>query len=88
VQIYLNGGFNDLFANASNGDKSTITHESQRRIDLILTNESAQSRLIAGSGFVLGTAARPEGVDWRSLDTFEGYAADHYPVSTDIKLGE
>lgn len=88
VQIYLNGGFNDLFANASNGDKSTITHESQRRIDLILTNESAQSRLIAGSRFVLGTAARPEGVDWRSLDTFEGYAADHYPVSTDIMLGE
>lgn len=85
VNIYLRAGFNDLFAQAVNGDKSAITHESNRRIDLILTNEAASERLIAGSEFVLGTAARPEGVDWRSLDTFEGYAADHYPVSADLK---
>jgi endonuclease/exonuclease/phosphatase family metal-dependent hydrolase len=85
VQIYLRGGFNDLFANARSGDRSVITHESNRRIDLILLNEAAKKHLVADSGFVYGTAARPEGVDWRSLDTFEGYAADHYPVSTDLR---
>lgn len=88
VKIYLKGGFNDLFANAKSNDKSVITHESERRIDLVLLNEAALERVVADSGFVLGTAARPEGVDWRSLDTFEGYAADHYPVSIDLNLGK
>lgn len=88
VKIYLKGGFNDLFANAKSNDKTIISHESNRRIDLILLNEAAKRRLVADSGFVLGTAARPQGVDWRSLDTFEGYAADHYPVSTELTLSK
>lgn len=87
VQIYLQGGFHDLFAQVRSGDKSYMTHESNRRIDLVLLNESAKMRLVTDSGFVYGTAARPEGVDWRSLDTFEGYAADHYPVSMDLRHG-
>ena len=84
MKIYLREGFNDLFANARPGDKSVITHESERRIDLLLMNAEAKKRLRAGSGFVLGTAARPTGVNWRDLDTFDGYAADHYPVSADL----
>lgn len=88
VKIYLKGGFNDLFAYAKSNDKTIISHESNRRIDLILLNEAAKGRLVADSGFVLGTAARPQGVDWRSLDTFEGYAADHYPVSTELTLSK
>lgn len=86
VKIYLEGGFNDLFAEAKSNNESIVSHESNRRIDLILLNEAANERLVADSGFVLGTAARPEGVDWRSLDTFEGYAADHYPVSAELTL--
>ena len=85
VKIYLRDGFNDLFAKASSGDNSAITHESGRRIDLILTNDAASKRLVGDSAFVLGTAARPESINWRDLETFEGYAADHYPVSTDIQ---
>lgn len=86
VKIYLRDGFNDLFANAKPGDASTITHESNRRIDLMLLNEAAQSRLVDGSRFVFGTAARPEGFDWRELPSFDGYAADHYPVSAELRI--
>ena len=88
VKIYLQNGFNDLFANDKTGDASTITHESNRRIDLMLLNEAAQSRLIEGTGFVFGTAARPEGFDWRDLPTFEGFASDHYPVSAEIRRAD
>jgi endonuclease/exonuclease/phosphatase family metal-dependent hydrolase len=88
VKIYLKNGFNDLFANASQGDNEIITHESGRRIDLMLLNDHALSKLVEGSGFVLGTAARPESVNWRDLDTFEGYAADHYPVSAEFQNGQ
>ncbi|MFG0245329.1 MAG: endonuclease/exonuclease/phosphatase family protein [Phycisphaerales bacterium JB052] len=87
VKIYLRDGFNDLFANARPGDKSAVTHESNRRIDLMLLNEAAKARMVKGSGFVLGTAARPEGINWRDLDTFEGYAADHYPLSAEFQRG-
>lgn len=85
VKVYLRDGFNDLFTNARPSDRTTITHESNRRIDLMLLNEAAKARLVADSAFVLGTAARPDGIDWRDLDTFEGYAADHYPVSTSLR---
>lgn len=81
VQIYLRDGFHDLFTHAVPSDRTAITHESNRRIDLMLLNEAAKARLVAESAFVLGTAARPDGINWRDLDTFEGYAADHYPVS-------
>jgi len=35
---------------------------------------------------VLGTPARSAEVDWRDLETFEGYASDHYPVSVDVEI--
>jgi len=84
VKIYLNDGFSDIFANAKGDAKSIISHESNRRIDLLLANSAAMEYIDTASAFVMGTAARPKGVDWRSLDTFEGYASDHYPVSVDI----
>ncbi|MBL4698405.1 MAG: endonuclease/exonuclease/phosphatase family protein, partial [Phycisphaerales bacterium] len=85
VQIYLKNGFNDIFADSKYSGKEIITHESSRRIDLILANSAAIGYLHEDAGFVLGTAARPSGIDWRALDTFEGYAADHYPVSVDVQ---
>ncbi len=84
VQTYLNDGFVDIFADHASKSEST-THESGRRIDLILANKAALSRMNTDSAFVYGTAARPEGVNWRDMETFEGYAADHYPVSVDVK---
>ncbi len=84
VQTYLNDGFMDIFADHEEAALEMITHESNRRIDLILANDAAIGYLREDAAFVLGTAARPKGVDWRSMDTFEGYAADHYPVSVDI----
>jgi endonuclease/exonuclease/phosphatase family metal-dependent hydrolase len=84
VQTYLKGGFVDIFADHTSKTE-TITHESGRRIDLILANKAALSRMNPESAFVYGTAARPEGVNWRDMETFDGYAADHYPVSVDVK---
>lgn len=86
VRIYVDGGFYDIFAKSRYSGSQVITHESARRIDLILGNETLMSRVRAGSPFVLGTAARPEGINWRDLDTYEGYASDHYPVSVDLRL--
>ena len=85
VQIYLRDGFYNIFTTDKVDDPATVTHESGRRIDLILANKSASEYIVEDTAFVLGTAARPEGIDWRSLDSFEGYASDHYPVSVDVK---
>ena len=85
VQTYLNDGFADVFGGHIDAGSEIITHESNRRIDLLLANASAIGYLHEDAAFVLGTAARPEGIDWRSLDTFDGYAADHYPVSVDVE---
>ncbi|MFK7759998.1 MAG: endonuclease/exonuclease/phosphatase family protein [Phycisphaerales bacterium] len=83
VQTYLDAGFVDIFSDRPRSDE-IMTHESNRRIDLILAHPNALSKMQTSSAFVYGTAARPDGVSWRDLETFEGYAADHYPVSVDI----
>jgi len=86
VKIYFESGFNDIFANNESSGLQIITHESNRRIDLMLANSAAIEYLHGDAAFVLGTAARPQGVDWRMMDTFEGYASDHYPVSVDVTM--
>ena len=83
VQTYLKAGFDDIFAKRSGGDEA-VSHESGRRIDLILANGPAMAQLLADQAFVLGTAARPGGIDWRDLPTFVGLASDHYPVAVDF----
>ncbi|MBL4591425.1 MAG: endonuclease/exonuclease/phosphatase family protein [Phycisphaerales bacterium] len=84
VKIYLRSGFQDLFANRSDEGAAIVTHESSRRIDLILSNDAAMGHLLVDQAFVLGTAARPAEINWRDLDTFMGYASDHYPVVVDV----
>ena len=84
VQTYLRAGFVDIFANHDE-DRQSITHESGRRIDLILANDAAIKQMDTEHAFVYGTAARPDGTSWRDLETFDGYASDHYPVSVDMK---
>lgn len=86
VQTFLNAGFHDIFANRGGG-ADVVTHESGRRIDLILANPAARTQLLSDKAFVLGTAARPVGVDWRDLPTFPGMASDHYPVVVDLRPG-
>lgn len=83
VKIYMKNGFRDLLRTRAGGRAAWVTHESGRRIDLVLGNETAFKR-VASKGFTLGTPARPDGIDWRDLDTFEGYAADHYPTCVDL----
>lgn len=85
VQTYLKEGFIDIFETRPS-TREIVTHESNRRIDLIVANHNAIRKMRMNNAFVLGTAARPQGVDWRSLSTFEGYASDHYPVSVDVNL--
>mgnify|MGYP006424904095 CR=1 FL=1 len=85
VDLYLQNGFKDLFGDAEPSDE-IVTHESGRRIDMILANEPAYDRIRADEAFVYGTAARPASVDWREMATFKGYASDHYPVTVDVSL--
>lgn len=85
VKIYMKNGFHDIFTKSKSSGREIITHESNRRIDLILANQAANGYVVKDTAFVLGTASRPEGVDWRMMDTFEGYASDHYPVSVDLE---
>lgn len=86
AKTYLKAGFVDAFAGRRGAE--VTTHESGRRIDLILLSEGLASEVVSGSAFVLGTPARPDGVDWRDLPTFPGYASDHYPVAVDIRVGD
>ena len=85
VKTYLNAGFHDIFAKHPRTN-AVVTHESGRRIDLILANGPAMSQMLSEQAFVLGTAARPEGINWRDLPTFPGLASDHYPVVVDKRL--
>jgi len=84
VKTYLSAGFTDIFAHRPQTDEIT-THESARRIDLILANDAARAHLLADKAFVLGTPARPQGINWRDLPTFLGLASDHYPVAVDFQ---
>jgi endonuclease/exonuclease/phosphatase family metal-dependent hydrolase len=83
VKTYLDNGFHDIFAKHAQSP-AIITHESGRRIDLILANDAAMAQLLTDRAFVLGTAARPQGVNWRDMPTFTGMASDHYPTVVDI----
>ncbi|MEZ6319113.1 MAG: endonuclease/exonuclease/phosphatase family protein [Phycisphaerales bacterium] len=86
AKVYLRAGFTDAFAGRTGPE--VVSHESGRRIDLILLGGKVKGEVVAGSAFVLGTPARPNGVDWRDLPTFPGYASDHYPVAVDIRVGD
>ena len=83
VRIYLDNGYTDLFGSRKDSPE-IVTHDSGRRIDLILANDNALQHLDPDDAFVLGLTSRPEGTNWRDLPTFEGYASDHYPVSIDL----
>jgi len=82
VTAYIAGDLTDPFA--SGGNEPGPTHESGRTIDHLLVNANLKAELVPGSWFVLGTPARPAGVDWRTHPTPEGYASDHYPVAVDL----
>lgn len=90
VQTLISSGLIDLFADlrdsAPLGQSTRFkTHESGRSIDLILINKNLQPEIIASSRFVLGTPARPEGVDYRTAVAPPGYGSDHYPVAVDLR---
>lgn len=88
VKAYLEGGMIDSFsAKAAKWSPKVVSHESGRRIDLILLNKNANEEFVAESPFILGMPARPEGADWRTAAPPEGYASDHYPVVIDLKPG-
>lgn len=85
VQTIVGAGFQDALGDVfQRGDRVT-THESGRRIDYILVNSNLVGELVPRSGFVLGTPALPEGVDYRESWRPEGYASDHYPVAVEIR---
>ena len=86
IKAYLEGGLIDTFsAKASKWSPAVVSHESGRRIDLVLLNKNANEEFVADSPFIFGMPARPEGADWRTTSPPEGYASDHYPVVIDLK---
>lgn len=84
MKIYGDAGLIDLFAHRKRGDATYITHESGRPIDYILLSPSVEKELIRETRFILGTPARPKGVDYRTTPGPEGYASDHYPIVMDL----
>jgi endonuclease/exonuclease/phosphatase family metal-dependent hydrolase len=88
ITAYLDGGLSDAFAaKASKWSPAVVSHESGRRIDLVLLNKNANDEFLGDSPFIFGVVARPEGSDWRNTPPPEGYASDHYPVVVDLKPG-
>lgn len=87
VQTVVSGGLIDLFSDLRGDGAETryITHESGRSIDYIFVNPGLRSEVVASSRFILGTPARPAGMDYRTAPIPPGYGSDHYPVAVDLR---
>ncbi|MGH7133428.1 MAG: endonuclease/exonuclease/phosphatase family protein [Phycisphaerales bacterium] len=85
IEAYIAAGFTDLFGDRQREDATTITHSSGRAIDHIFFNPDAAKEIAPGSRFVLGTADRPKGSDWRTTPAPSDWASDHYPVVVDLR---
>lgn len=85
IEAYLAAGFTDLFGDRQREDATSITHSSGRAIDHIFFNPNAAREIAPGSRFVLGTADRPKGSDWRTTPAPSDWASDHYPVVVDLR---
>ncbi|MGH7242029.1 MAG: endonuclease/exonuclease/phosphatase family protein [Phycisphaerales bacterium] len=83
-KVYTDAGMFDVFAGRNAAEPRNISHESGRRIDLILLNKNLKSQFVNDSEFIYGMPARPEGADWRTTAPPEGYGSDHYPVTLEI----
>ena len=86
IELYLKAGWKDAMGDRVKDDAAWVTHSSGRVIDYILLNEAAARAVIPETRFVLGTADRPPGMDWRNTPTPRGWASDHYPVTVDLRL--
>jgi endonuclease/exonuclease/phosphatase family metal-dependent hydrolase len=85
VKVYLDAGFVDINADRKAGDKTALTHASERTIDLILVNANLKAELAMDSRFILATPQLPKEADWRTAPKPSGYASDHSPVVVDVK---
>ncbi|MBL8874287.1 MAG: endonuclease/exonuclease/phosphatase family protein [Phycisphaerae bacterium] len=83
-KVYTEAGMFDVFSGRDAADPRNISHESGRRIDLILLNSNLKRQLVDDSAFIYGMPARPAGADWRNTLPPAGYGSDHYPVVIDI----
>lgn len=82
VKRYVDAGFSELFEGARTLPEIT-SHESGRRIDLMLLSAGVKPEVQVSSRFVLGTPARIDGQSWRDAPP-PGWASDHYPVAVDL----
>jgi endonuclease/exonuclease/phosphatase family metal-dependent hydrolase len=85
VLVYSTAGLLDAFGDRTMGEPKFMTHSSGRAIDYIFLSKPASERVIRETRFILGTADRPVGTDWRTTPNPIGWASDHYPVVIDLK---
>jgi len=83
--VFSRAGLPSIFQDREPRDAKTMTHTSGRCIDHIFFNDQAQPELLMDSKFVLGTAARALGADFRTTPAPAGYSSDHYPVAIDLR---
>lgn len=88
VQEYLKRGFKDLFIDRPLDDTRSLTHASDRAIDLILYNKAVEPEIVRPSRFVLATPQLRAEQDWRTAPKPVGYASDHCPIAVDLTPGD
>lgn len=82
--LYLKNGFKDVFFDRPFDDTGSLTHASDRAIDLILYNSAVAPEVVLSSRFVLGTPQLESYENWRTAPKPAGYASDHCPIVVDL----
>ncbi|MDX2116190.1 MAG: endonuclease/exonuclease/phosphatase family protein [Planctomycetota bacterium] len=84
IQTYRDAGLFNIFDDRDSVDTTTLTHASERAIDMILVSPGLKPEIVMNSRFVLSTAQLRADEDWRTAPKPAGYASDHLPVVIDI----
>ena len=84
LKSYFEAGFSDVYADRDSADSRSLTHASERVIDLILVNANLKGEVVPGSRFAYATIQLLREADWRTAPKPEGYASDHVPVAVDL----
>ena len=88
VLTLLGAGLAEILPDDGSRGNELMSHESGRRIDHILVSQSVLPEVVGGSAFIMGTASRAPGADWRNTPAPAGLASDHFPVAVELWIGD